>query len=122
MVTLNAGCDRVCDATASEVSRLGYGAPMIKLTVSYAAGDDVTFDHDYYAATHVPMCNEAFNPVRTEIERGVDGPAVAAVSFYFDSTEDMQAAMGSERMADIMGDIVNYTNATPSMQISEVAD
>jgi len=30
--------------------------------------------------------------------------------------------MGSERMGDIMGDIVNYTNATPSMQISEVAD
>jgi len=110
----------VCDATASAVGHLGYGAGMIKLTVSYAAGDDVTFDHDYYAATHVPMCNEAFNPVRTEIERGVDGPAVAAVSFYFDSAEDMQAAMGSERMADIMGDIVNYTNATPSMQISNV--
>jgi len=122
MVTLNAGCDRVCDATASKAGRLGYGAPMIKLTVSYAAGDDVTFNHDYYANTHVPMCNEAFAPVRTEIERGIDGPSVAAVSFYFASTEAMQAAMGSERMGDIMGDIVNYTNATPSMQISEVAD
>jgi uncharacterized protein (TIGR02118 family) len=106
--------------TARRVATGGYGANMIKLTVSYAAGDDVTFDHDYYAATHVPMCNEAFKPVRTEIERGVDGPAVAAVSFYFDSAEDMQAAMASERMGDIMGDIVNYTNATPSMQISNV--
>ena len=95
---------------------------MIKLTVSYAAGDDVAFNHDYYANTHVPMCNEAFAPVRTEIERGIDGPAVAAVSFYFTSTEALQAAMGSERMGDIMGDIVNYTNATPSMQVSEVAD
>ena len=122
MVTLNAGCDRVCDATECEVSRLGYGASMIKLTVSYPAGNDVTFNHDYYGNTHVPMCNEAFAPVRTEIERGIDGPAVAAVSFYFASTEAMQAAMGSERMGDIMGDIVNYTNATPSMQVSEVAD
>lgn len=122
MATLNAGCDRICDATASEVGRLGYGAAMIKLTVSYPAGDDVTFDHDYYASTHVPMCNEAFAPVRTEIERGIDGPAVAAVSFYFASTEAMQSAMASERMGDIMADIVNYTNATPSMQTSEITD
>lgn len=120
MTTLNAGCGGLCDVATIAAGRLGYGANMIKLTVSYAAGDDVTFDHDYYAATHVPMCNEAFKPVRTEIERGVDGPAVAAVSFYFDSAEDMQAAMASERMGDIMGDIVNYTNATPSMQISNV--
>jgi hypothetical protein len=31
------------------------------------------------------------------------------------------AAMASPRMGDIMGDLPNYTNAVPSMQISEIA-
>lgn len=94
---------------------------MIKLTVTYPKGEDTTFDHEYYATSHVPMCNEAFNPVRVEVERGIDGPAVAAVSFYFDSMDAFSAAMASPRMGDIMGDLPNYTNAVPSMQISEIA-
>jgi len=37
---------------------------MIKLTVSYPKGDDVTFDHDYYKNSHVPMCVDAFSPAK----------------------------------------------------------
>ncbi len=93
---------------------------MIKLTVTYPKGDDITFDHDYYANSHVPMCVDAFAPVRVELERGVDGPAVAAVSFYFESMETLGAAMQSPRMGEIMGDLANYTNGAPTMQVSEV--
>jgi len=93
---------------------------MIKLTVSYPKGDDITFDHDYYANSHVPMCSDAFNPVRVELDRGIDGPSVASVSFYFESMDAFSAAMASPRMGDIMGDLGNYTNGVPTMQISEV--
>ncbi|MDA2946089.1 MAG: EthD family reductase [Actinomycetota bacterium] len=93
---------------------------MIKLTVSYPKGDDITFDHDYYANSHVPMCSDAFNPVRVELDRGIDGPSVASVSFYFESMDAFSAAMASPRMGDIMGDVGNYTNAVPTMQTSEV--
>lgn len=93
---------------------------MIKLSVSYPSGDGATFDHDYYAATHVPLCNTTFSPVKTEIDKGIDGPNVAGVHFYFDSMEAFQGAMASPQMADVMADVANYTNIAPVMQISEV--
>jgi uncharacterized protein (TIGR02118 family) len=93
---------------------------MIKLSVSYPSGDGTTFDHDYYAASHVPLCNSTFSPAKTEIDKGIDGPNVAGVHFYFDSVEAMQTALGNPKMADVMADVANYTNITPVMQVSEV--
>jgi uncharacterized protein (TIGR02118 family) len=92
---------------------------MIRVSVLYPSGDDVTFDHDYYKNTHVPMCTEAWN-VGAEIDKGVNGPYQAAVHFFFESLEAMQTAMGSPKTADIMADVANYTNGAPVMQISEI--
>jgi len=97
-----------------------YPRSMIKLSVSYPSGDGTTFDHDYYAKAHVPMCNSTFSPTKTEIDKGIDGPSVAGVHFYFDSMESLQAAMGSPKMGEIIADVANYTNIAPVMQISEV--
>lgn len=96
-----------------------YGEPMIRVSVYYPGGDDVTFDHDYYRNTHVPMCTDAWN-VGAEIDKGVNGPYVAAVHFFFESMEQMQTAMGSPKTGAVMADVPNYTNATPVMQISEI--
>ncbi len=92
---------------------------MIRLSVLYPAGDDITFDHDYYRSSHVPMCTEAWN-VGAEIDKGVDGPYVAAVHFFFESLDQMQAAMASPKIGDIRADVANYTNASPVMQVSEI--
>jgi uncharacterized protein (TIGR02118 family) len=54
-----------------------------------------------------------------EIDRGVDAPNVAAVHFFFDTAEDLQAALGSEGTAAIMGDVANYTTIVPVTQVSE---
>ena len=52
---------------------------MIRVSVLYPAGDGITFDHDYYKNTHVPMCTEAWN-VGAEIDKGVaSGLAQAGV-------------------------------------------
>lgn len=93
---------------------------MIKLTVTYPKGDGITFDHEYYANSHVPMCEQAFNPVRVELDTGIDGPAVASVSFYFADMDKFNAAMASPKMGEIMADLGNYTNGVPTMQISKV--
>jgi len=93
---------------------------MIKLSVSYPKGEGTTFDHKYYAAIHIPLCNSTFSPTKTEVEKGIDGPNVAGVVFYFDSMDAMQSAMASPQMADVMADIVNYTNIAPVMQVSEI--
>ena len=52
---------------------------MIKVTVTYPSGEGSTFDHDYYAGSHVPLAVKAWNPLRTEIDKGVSGPNVASV-------------------------------------------
>ncbi len=93
---------------------------MIKLSVTYPSGEGTTFDHDYYASTHVPLCNSTFSPTKTEIDKGIDGPSVAGVHFYFESMEKMQAAFANPKMADVMADVANYTNIAPVMQVSEV--
>ncbi len=92
---------------------------MIRVSVLYPAGDGITFDHDYYKNTHVPMCTEAWN-VGAEIDKGVNGPYVAAVHLFFESMDAMQSAMATPKTADIMADVANYTNATPVMQIAEI--
>ena len=94
---------------------------MIKASVFYPNGDGTTFDHDYYKATHVPMCVAAWSPLKAEIDKGIDGqPNAAAVHLYFDSMEAFGAAMGSPKTGEIMADVANYTNIAPVMQVSEV--
>lgn len=93
---------------------------MIKLSVLYPAGEGTTFDHDYYRDSHVPLAVETWGVERFEIDRGIDGPYVAAVHLYFDSMEALQAAMAAEGTAKVTADVPRYTNATPQRQLSEV--
>jgi len=93
---------------------------MIRMSVFYPKGEGSTFDHDYYRTKHVPLCQSSWNVERAEIDKGVDGPYEAAVHLYFPTVEAMQAAMGGPETATIMGDIANYTNIGPVIQVSEV--
>ena len=93
---------------------------MIRLSVYYPQGDDSTFDHDYYRDKHVPLALKTWGLDGAEIDRGVNGPYVAAVHFRFDSMEALGMAMGLPGTADVMADVPNYTNITPVMQTSEI--
>jgi uncharacterized protein (TIGR02118 family) len=96
---------------------------MIRVTVTYPQGEGTTFDHDYYRSTHVPLCVSSWPGVRgAEIDKGINGPSVAAVHFTFDSMDTFQSAMGSPGTAAVMADVANYTNITPVMQISEIVE
>jgi uncharacterized protein (TIGR02118 family) len=93
---------------------------MIRLSVLYPKTDGATFDHDYYREKHVPLCVSTWGLEGAEIDRGVDGPYVAAVHFRFASTEALETAMAAEGTAAIRGDIGNYTAIAPVRQISEI--
>ena len=93
---------------------------MIRVSVVYPATEGAAFDHDYYAATHVPLAVKAWNPVRTEIDKGLDGPHLAAVHMVFESMEAFQVALGDPATAEVMADVANYTTIVPQMQISEI--
>jgi uncharacterized protein (TIGR02118 family) len=92
---------------------------MIRFSVFYPQSEGATFDHEYYRAKHVPLCRDSWNPTGAEIDRGLDGPHVAAVHFLFDSNEDLQAALASEGTSAIMADVANYTTIVPVTQVSE---
>lgn len=93
---------------------------MIRLSVFYPSTEGATFDHDYYRDKHVPLCVKTWSPAGAEIDRGVDGPYVAAVHFTFASTEALQKAMGAEGTGDVLADVANYTTITPLLQTSEI--
>lgn len=93
---------------------------MIRLSVLYPETEGAEFDHDYYRTTHIPLAVGIWSPERAEIDKGVDGPYVAAVHLTFASSEAMNAALAAERTGEIMADVANYTSITPVMQISEV--
>ncbi len=93
---------------------------MIRVSVYYPSSEGATFDHDYYRAKHVPLVQKTWNPVSVTVEKGVNGPYVAAIHVTFASMDEFNAALGSPLTGDVMADVANYTNIAPVMQISEV--
>lgn len=103
-------------------------AGMFKVTILYPNGDDKTFDMDYYEKKHMPMVAGYIgkNLQFYEIDKGVAGrtandkvPFVAIGSFYILDVEAYNKAIAQNREA-IIGDIKNYTNIQPVVQISEI--
>jgi uncharacterized protein (TIGR02118 family) len=99
---------------------------MIKVAVLYPQSKK--FDWDYYMTRHTPLIQKLLGPAlkKVEIEKGIAGgaPGTAATypavcTLHFDSVEAFQAAFGPHAQA-IMGDIPNYTDAQPIVQIGEV--
>ena len=95
---------------------------MIRLSVFYPSNEGAAFDHDYYRDKHVPLCLRTWGITDAEIDKGVDGPYVAAVHFRFGSAEDLQKAMSNPATADILADVANYTSIAPVLQTSEVVE
>jgi uncharacterized protein (TIGR02118 family) len=95
---------------------------MIRLSVFYPTTEGAAFDHDYYREKHVPLCLRTWGLDSAEIDKGVDGPYVAAVHFKFASTDALQAAMGAPGTGDVLADVANYTTIGPVLQTSEIVD
>jgi uncharacterized protein (TIGR02118 family) len=95
---------------------------MIRFTVSYPATEGATFDHDYYRDKHVPLAVKTWGLAGAEIDKGIDGPSVAAVHFKFESLDAMGAAMGASGTADVLADVANYTSIQPVLQTSEIIE
>jgi uncharacterized protein (TIGR02118 family) len=100
---------------------------MFCISVAYPKKDDGTFDFTYYATKHIPMVVRFLgtNAVRAEIRKGVASPDGSAASFvclaniWIKSVEEFQATL-AQYGKEIMGDIPNYTNIQPILQVDEV--
>ncbi len=101
---------------------------MIKVNILYPAKENAKFDFDYYLNTHMPMTIAKLAPALkgVSVEQGISGgaPGTPAAFFamchlQFDSVEDFVGAF-MPNAAELQGDIPNYTDVTPIIQISEV--
>jgi uncharacterized protein (TIGR02118 family) len=101
---------------------------VIKVSVLYPNSEGSKFDMDYYLSSHIPMVQSKLGAAckGASVEEGMAGGAPGAPATYsamghllFDSVQDFQAAFGPHAEA-IMGDIPNYSNVSPVIQISEV--
>jgi uncharacterized protein (TIGR02118 family) len=101
---------------------------MIKVSVLYPNDTGSKFDMDYYCQKHIPMVRQKVGVAckRVDVEQGLAGgtpgsqPAYVAIGhLYFESVPAFQAAF-APHADEIMGDIPNYTNLQPIIQISEV--
>jgi uncharacterized protein (TIGR02118 family) len=101
---------------------------MIKVSVFYPNKKGDTFDMDYYCSRHIPLVQRLVGPALkgVSVEQGLGGATPGSPATYvamghllFDSTDAFQKTFGAHAEA-IMGDIPNYTNIEPIIQVSEV--
>ena len=100
---------------------------MIKVSVMYPNAEGVSFNHEYYKNTHMPLVKSKMGSALLyySVDKGLAGGAGEAPAFVamchlmVDSVETFQASFGPHAQT-IMADIPNYTNASPVVVISEV--
>ena len=101
---------------------------MIKVSVMYPNTPGARFDHEYYRDQHMPMVKARMgNHCKYyTVDKGLaggtpDAPAtyVGMCHIFCESVEAFQAGFGPNA-EEILGDIPNYTDLSPVLQISEV--
>jgi uncharacterized protein (TIGR02118 family) len=98
---------------------------MVIFSVLYPAKPGAKFDEAYYHATHIPLVKEAFGEALKSVQvikglsapDGGPAPFVLIVHLTFDSPEAMAGALGGPRSAEVMADVVNFTDIVPVAQV-----
>ena len=80
---------------------------MIKVTVLYQDTQGKKFDMAYYLGKHIPMVKQKLGAAckRIEVDQGLGGGQPGSKPQFVDA---------------IMGDVPNYTNIQPIIQVNEV--
>lgn len=101
---------------------------MIRVSVMYPNSEEATFDFDYYANTHMPMVHECLGDAlkSTSIDKGIAGampgqaaPFIAIGHLVYESLDTFQQAFAPHAQK-LLGDIPNFSNVQPQIQISEI--
>jgi uncharacterized protein (TIGR02118 family) len=102
---------------------------VIRVTILYPHADGTRFDLSYYTRRHMPLVAErlkSFGLTGTEVERGINAsiagtppPFHCIGHLLFGNPEQYQAGMKAHGK-ELAADIVNFTNAKPIIQVSEI--
>jgi uncharacterized protein (TIGR02118 family) len=103
---------------------------MATLSVLYPRSAGARFDYDYYLSEHLALAGRRWaNAGMTGGEAllgkaGIDGtepPFFAIGILHFESEDALNAAVTGEHSAEVIGDIRNFTDVQPIMQVNERA-
>lgn len=101
---------------------------MIKVSVLYPNRPGVRFDLGYYCGTHMALVRECLGEacLGVAVDQGLAGgapgspaPFVVVGHLFFVSLDRFQRCF-AEHGERIMGDLPNFTDAEPQVQISDV--
>lgn len=101
---------------------------MIKVSVVYPNAEGKKFNMDYYCNTHVPMVASLLGDALkgATVEKGLGGgapgspaPYAGMGNMYFNTVEEFGSSFGPNA-EKIMGDLPNFTDIEPVIQVSEV--
>jgi len=97
---------------------------MLRCTVIYPNKDGAKFDFDYYLKNHIPLANEILGGT-FEVSKGMPGPDGKPPAYLCIATIKVPspadfAARNQKRGAELAGDVGNYTNIVPTIQMDEI--
>src|SRR5437870_11797687 len=101
---------------------------MIKVCVLYPNDEGKTFDMLYYCDKHIPMVRQLLGSSCTNaaVEQGIAGGTpgskatyIAMTYLFFEKLDDFISSF-TPHANTILGDIPNFTDTTPVIQINEV--
>ena len=103
---------------------------MVRVSILYPNEKGSWFDMAYYVEKHMPRSIDLLSAhpgfKEVSVEKGLAGAApdsepayVAMCHFLFESTEAFMAAF-LPHAAELQGDMPNYTDVTPVIQVNEV--
>ncbi|WP_428739802.1 EthD family reductase [Sulfurimonas sp.] len=103
---------------------------MLNYTLLHREKEDSRFDFEYYLNVHMPrsieLLSNAKGFVKVSVEKGVElqeyniaSNYVAMCHYYFETIEDFLNAF-MPHAEELQGDIKNYTDIEPTIQINEV--
>ena len=101
---------------------------MVKVSVFYPNKPGSHFDMAYYCSKHIPMVQRLLGPAlkSVAVEERIAGASVGSPArylalghLYFESVDAFQKAW-APHAAELVGDVPNYTDLEPALQISLV--
>jgi uncharacterized protein (TIGR02118 family) len=116
-------CDILCCKAVLRARRF---QGMVKITVLFNHPDDPAAFEDYYANTHRPLIDALPDLQRFEAARvvatpgGGDPPYYRIAELWFEGTDQLEDAVGSEEGERAMADLQNFASGGATFLICEV--
>ena len=101
---------------------------MATLSVVYPREPGATFDYDYYQKKHLPLAGRRWAGAGVvggeallgqSASNGSESPYFAIGILHFESADALNAALAGEHAPEVLGDIRNFTDVEPIVQINQ---